>query len=136
MPQARIVHLVFMSDPKNADFYQDLFSFLGWSVMYRGDDMLGLVGPDDFSVWFGRPLNAAVNDHDGPGLNHLALGVPAQSDVDDMVAYLQRKGVPALFETPRHRPEFAGAEDQTYYQVMFESPDRILFEVVYSGPKQ
>jgi hypothetical protein len=25
--------------------------------------------------------------------------------------------------------------DKTYYQVMFESPDRILFEVVYTGLK-
>jgi hypothetical protein len=31
----------------------------------------------------------------------------------------------------RHRPEFAQGEDQTYYQVMFASPDRILLEVVY-----
>ncbi len=38
--------------------------------------------------------------------------------------------------TPRHRPEFSQGPDQTYYQVMFESPDRVLFEVVYTGPKQ
>jgi hypothetical protein len=40
-----------------------------------------------------------------------------------------------LFETPRHRPEFS-SEDSTYYQIMFESPDRILLEFVYTGPKQ
>ena len=40
-----------------------------------------------------------------------------------------------LFETPRHRPDFARSADQTYYQVMFEIPDHILLEVVYTGRK-
>jgi hypothetical protein len=35
-----------------------------------------------------------------------------------------------------HRPEFSMSTEETYYQVMFESPDRILFEVVYTGTKQ
>lgn len=72
--------------------------------------------------------------YDGPGMNHLALEVPAQSDVDAAAAYLAERGVPALFGTPRHNPEFSSAE-RTYYQVMFESPDHILFEIVYMGPK-
>jgi hypothetical protein len=50
-------------------------------------------------------------------------------------ACLQQHGIQALFDTPRHRPEFCSSPDNTYYQVMFESPDRILFEVVYTGPK-
>ena len=41
-----------------------------------------------------------------------------------------------LFETPRHRPEFAESDGHTYYQVMFASPDGILFEIVYVGPKE
>jgi hypothetical protein len=35
-----------------------------------------------------------------------------------------------------HRPEFASSEAGTYYQVMFRSPDGILFELVYIGPRQ
>ena len=27
------------------------------------------------------------------------------------------------------------SESETYYQVMFESPDKVLFEVVYTGAK-
>ena len=54
---------------------------------------------------------------------------------DDVVAYLQGKGVATLHETPRHRPEFTGDPAQTYYQVMFVSPDGIQFEIVYTGPK-
>ena len=61
--------------------------------------------------------------------------MPAPADVDETVEFLRNLGVTLLFDTPRHRPEFAGGEDQTYYQVMFETPDRILLEVVYIGPK-
>jgi hypothetical protein len=63
------------------------------------------------------------------------VSVEKQSDVDETVTYLKAHGVPVLFETPRHRAEFSGGGN-TYYQVMFESPDKILFEVVYTGPKQ
>ena len=62
--------------------------------------------------------------------------MPAQADVDAAAAFLTARGVQHLFETPRHRPDFAHGEDTTYYQVMFESPDRILFEIVYTGPKE
>ena len=67
--------------------------------------------------------------------NHLGIGTVAPADVDALASYLTERGVELLFETPRHRPEFTGSEDQTYYQVMFETPDRILVEVVYTGPK-
>jgi hypothetical protein len=50
------------------------------------------------------------------------------------VAYLTARGVAPLFNTPCHRPEFARDEQSTYYQVMFETPDRILIEIVYIGP--
>jgi hypothetical protein len=67
-------------------------------------------------------------------MNHLGISVAAQADVDAAVEFLQQRKIASLFETPRHRPEFSAGSDQTYYQVMFESPDRILFEVVYTGP--
>ena len=135
MPQSAIGHLVYFIDTKNAPFYRDLLKYLGWSVMYEGDAMLGLVGPHDVSLWFGAALKDLTTDYDGRGLNHLALSVPAQGDVDAMAAYLSEHGIAALFETPRHRPEFVQDPAQTYYQVMFVSPDGIQFEIVYTGPK-
>ena len=56
-------------------------------------------------------------------------------DVDEAVTFLLAKNIPALFDTPRHRPEFSIGPDDTYYQVMFETPDKILIEIVYIGPK-
>ncbi|MGI8926713.1 MAG: hypothetical protein ACR2HN_08740 [Tepidiformaceae bacterium] len=68
-------------------------------------------------------------------MNHLGIAAESQAAVDAVVQYLGEHSLKPLFETPRHRPEFAVSETATYYQVMFESPDRVLLEVVYTGPK-
>lgn len=135
MNQSSLGHLQINITPKNVTFYKDLFGMLGWKVLYEDDNTLGLGGAQGASVWFVSPAKAVKNDYDGPGVNHLGISVKAQVDVDETVAYLKAHGVQSLFDTPRHRPEFSAGPDDTYYQVMFESPDRVLFEVVYAGPK-
>jgi catechol 2,3-dioxygenase-like lactoylglutathione lyase family enzyme len=132
--QTGLNHLLIGVKPVNLGFYKDLFGFLGWNTIYDGDGMLGLSGKGETSLWFGTEVKAVANDYDGPGVNHLGIGAESIADVDATCAYLKEHRVPALFETPRHRPEFS-EEGKTYYQVMFESPDKILFEVVYVGPK-
>ena len=133
--QTHLAHIQFNVRPANVPFYRDLMAFLGWRTIYDGDGMLGVAGRHGESLWFLGQAKEVANDYDGPGMNHLGIGAAAQADVDAVAAYLAERGVAALFETPRHRPEFSGSAEQTYYQVMFESPDRILFEVVYTGPK-
>ena len=129
-------HLQINIDPANVGFYRDLFAFLQWSTIYDGDGMIGVGDANNASLWFGGyENNGATNDYDGIGVNHIALGVSAQKDVDAAADYLTSKNVEHLFETPRHRPEFGMADGQTYYQVMFKSPDNLLFEIVYIGPK-
>ena len=130
--QSRLQHIQLNVRPQNLPFYRDLFAALGWNTIHADDGMLGVGGDNDLSLWFVGIVKDVANDYDGPGVNHLAIGVDSIADVDTMVDYLRGKSVAALFETPRHRPEFAG-EGSTYYQVMFESPDRILLEVVYTG---
>lgn len=134
--QTHLGHIQVNVSSENLDFYRDLFSFLEWPTIYEGDGMLGVSGKSNDSVWFIGGAKDVANDYDGPGMNHLGIGAGSQADVDAVVDYLQGRGVECLFETPRHRDDFAQADDQTYYQVMFESPDRVLFEVVYTGPKQ
>jgi len=104
-------------------------------VLAEEPNMLGIAAADGMSLWFTEPLKDVSNDYDGVGMNHLAIAVGAQSDVDETASYLRAHNVKALFDTPRHRPEFCSGPEHTYYQVMFESPDRILFEVVYTGVK-
>jgi len=133
--QTHLAHIQFNVRQDNLPFYRDLMTFLGWQTLYETPDMLGVAGQSGDSLWFIGHAKEVVNDYDGPGMNHLALSAATQADVDVAVDYLAQQGVALLFETPRHRPEFAQDADQTYYQVMFESPDRLLFEVVYTGPK-
>jgi catechol 2,3-dioxygenase-like lactoylglutathione lyase family enzyme len=133
--QSTIGHLQINIDLANLKFYKELFPFMGWKVIYDDTEMLGVADINKSSLWFGSPIKKLVNDYDGYGMNHLAISVPSQADVDLVVDYLGLHGVKCLFETPRHRPEYSG-KGNTYYQVMFESPDHILFEVVYTGPKE
>ncbi|KPV53971.1 hypothetical protein SE17_06545 [Kouleothrix aurantiaca] len=133
--QTKFGHLVFSIDTENTAFYRDLFAFLEWQVLYDGEGMLGVGDSNGVSLWFGSATKSAANDYDGPGMNHFAVSTAAQADVDAAVAYLAERGIAPLFETPRHRPDFTFDEASTYYQVMFETPDRILVEIVYTGPK-
>ncbi|MFN0093834.1 MAG: VOC family protein [Dehalococcoidia bacterium] len=129
-------HAVYCIDMANAGFYRDLLTFLGWSPIFETPDILGFGDAAGVSLWFGAVTKDVANHYDGPGLNHLAFAAASQADVDAVVARLGEMGAAPLFETPRHRPEFGMGEGQTYYQVMFASPDELLFEVVYTGPKQ
>ena len=135
MIESHIGHVVYNISPSNAKFYQDLMTFLGWRPIFEQEGFLGVADKNGASLWFMGMAKPVNNDYDGPGANHLALSVPKPADVDAAVAYLTEHHVAPLFETPRHRPEFSRSEHDTYYQVMFESPDRILFEIVYTGPK-
>jgi catechol 2,3-dioxygenase-like lactoylglutathione lyase family enzyme len=137
MAKGNLGHLQVNIHLQNMHFYQDLFDFLEWKVLYNDENMLGVADEHGVSLWFGEPIKKTVaNDYDGIGTNHIAISVLSQADVDAAVEFLKKHQVAALFDTPRHRPDFCSTEAITYYQVMFESPDHILFEVVYIGPKQ
>jgi catechol 2,3-dioxygenase-like lactoylglutathione lyase family enzyme len=133
--QTQLSHLLFNVQPENLPFYTDLLAHLGWKTLYAGDGMLGVGDKNGVSLWFGSQIKQVSNDYDGPGLNHVAIGTTSTEDVDRAAAYLTERDVELLFETPRHRPEFSQSPDHTYYQIMFETPDRILVEIVYIGPK-
>jgi hypothetical protein len=134
MIKSTVGHIEFKIDPQSLPFYKGLFDYLGWSVLYEEPGVLGVGNEQGTSLWFSGATKKVNNDYDAPGMNHLGISVTAQSDVDGVVAYLKEQQVKPLFETPRHRPEFCSSPDKTYYQVMFETPDRILLEVVYTGP--
>lgn len=133
--QTHLGHMQFNIQPENMAFYKDLLTFAGWQTLVASPEMLALADKHGASLWFVGQTKAVVNDYDGPGMNHIALHTTAQADVDAVARYLADRGVELLFETPRHRPEFSQDAEHTYYQVMFETPDRILVEVVYLGPK-
>ena len=133
--QSTLSHIQVNVAPENLNFYQELFASLGWNTVYQDDSMLGVAGANNASIWVIGNAKTVDNDYDGPGVNHLGIGVGAQADVDTAAKFIAARNIEHLFETPRHRPDFSGDGPDTYYQVMFESPDRVLFEIVYSGPR-
>ncbi|MBE0698823.1 MAG: hypothetical protein IH586_18040, partial [Anaerolineaceae bacterium] len=107
MIQAKFGHIQINIQAKNLPFYKDLFAFLGWSTLLDDPMMLGVGSGLTDSLWFAGGANEARNDYDGCGMNHLGLMVQGQNEVDQMVEYLRERNIAALFETPRHRPEFS-----------------------------
>jgi len=135
MQNAPLGHMQFNVDADNLPFYRDLLTFLEWRLLGEWPGMIGLGSESGQSLWFSGQVKDVSNDYDGPGLNHLAFAAASMADVDEAVHWLQAHDVATLFETPRHRPDFSSDEQSTYYQVMFETPDRMLMEIVYIGPK-
>ncbi len=132
---AQFGHIQFNVRSENLTFYKDLLAFAGWRTLVDSPEYLGVGQTNGSSLWFAACAKESNNDYDGLGMNHIALHVSSQAEVDEAAAYLASRDIPALFETPRHREEFSHGPDHTYYQVMFESPDHILFEIVYIGAK-
>jgi catechol 2,3-dioxygenase-like lactoylglutathione lyase family enzyme len=120
----------------NFPFYRDLLTFLGWESIEDDEHTIAFGDSNRSSLWFQAIDSNAMSDYDALGMNHLAIHTSTQADVDTVAAWLTERGVAHLFDTPSHRPEFTWEEGQTYYQVMFETPDRVLIEVVYIGPLQ
>jgi catechol 2,3-dioxygenase-like lactoylglutathione lyase family enzyme len=133
--QSKLGHLQVNVNPSNISFYKNLFGFLGWESIADEPEMFAAMVEGGASLWFMAGLKPQTTDYDGYGVNHIAIQVSAQKDVDSAVDYLKQNKIVCLFETPRHRPDFANKPTNTYYQVMFESPDHILFEIVYMGKK-
>lgn len=132
--KTKLGHMQFNIRPENQAFYRDLFTLLGWQTLHEAEGIIGVGDENGVSLWFAGVATDVANDYDGPGMNHLAVAAPSQAEVDATVTFLRENNVECLFETPRHNPEFS-SEESTYYQVMFTSPDNILLEVVYTGPK-
>ena len=120
---------------KNNKFYKDLMEFLGWDIIFEKENTLGYKSKTNGDIWFCDSLKNELSDYDNFGLSHIAIRVDKQEDIDHIVEFLKSKGTKLLFDTPRHRPEFTSQKDETYYQVIFETPDKIQIEIVYIGFK-
>ncbi|MDA1317261.1 MAG: hypothetical protein O3B87_04525 [bacterium] len=133
--KSHLYHLQLNIDFKNLKFYKDLFEFMGWSTIVEGEEVAGYSSGEQGDLWLVKSDSNKSQDYDDIGLNHIALRVDSVAYVDSIKDFLEKKQVKMLFDTPRHRPEFAWTPTGTYYQIMFKSPDNILFEVVYIGEK-
>jgi hypothetical protein len=109
---------------------------MGWKVIFEDNNVAGFKSDQAGDLWFVQTIHDENSNYDAKGVNHISLRVDQLGDVDSVKDYLEKQKIIMLFDTPRHRPEFAASESETYYQIMFESPDKILFEVVFVGSRE
>ncbi len=129
-------HLQININYSHVEFYKKLMAFLGGLAIFEQKYVIGFKSESNGDLWFTKSLKVRLNDYDNIGVNHISIRVENQKDIVETAAFLKKQKTNCLFKTPRHRPEFSSSNNETYYQVMFESPDKILFEVVYIGPKK
>jgi catechol 2,3-dioxygenase-like lactoylglutathione lyase family enzyme len=134
--KSHFYHAQINIDFKNIEFYKNLMSVLGWDIIFETNGLIGFKSKTSGDLWFADTKNKVPADYDAIGVNHLSIRVDEQKDVDTIVNFLKEQTIDSLFHTPRHRPEFSSLENETYYQVIFETPDKIQLEIVYIGEKK
>lgn len=135
MIKGTVNHLQINVNTLNFRFYKDFMEKMGFELIMEEPDILGYKSNNNVSLYFTSPIINSDGNYDTIGFNHLGISVPNMADVNEMVGWVREHDIEPLFETPRHRPEFAEDEDSAYYQLMFESPDKILIEIFYIGKK-
>ncbi len=137
MMQSHFYHVQINIDySKNSQFYRELMTFLGWSVIFENDKIAGYKSSASGDIWFVDSIDKETVSYDKIGINHISIRVGTQANLDQTIDFLKAKSIETLFNTPRHRPEFTSNDKETYYQIIFETPDKIQFEIVYIGPKE
>ena len=114
--KARLGHLVFFGDPQNVGFYKDLFEFLEWKTIYDEAGIFGTTDGNGCDLWFEGESNGARNDHDGDGLNHLAVITESQADVDTAVAHLKARALRCFSGRPAIGPNTPKAKTTSITQ--------------------
>src|SRR5438105_4240511 len=117
--KSHFYHTEIIIDFSNLSFYKNLMSFLGWNIIFEKDNVIGFKSGKNGDIWFKRTLKNEHSNYDNIGVNHLAIRVEQHNDIDEIANFLQKHNIRPLYETPKHRPEFASSNKDTYYQIMF-----------------
>ena len=113
--QSHIGHIQFNVEAANLPFYRDLTAFLGWQTLYDTAEFIG-VRPERHEPLVHRLCQAGQQRLQRPRPEPPCLQRAGAGGC--RCRGRPHPGVAHLFETPRHRPDFAHGEDTTYYQVM------------------
>ena len=130
--RASVYHLQINVRDANASlpFYRALLGYLEYRVTHEQAGVLGMSN-DTTDFWLcATPVDRRrqAPHRKNPGLNHVALRVPARADVDRFHdEFLKPRGIPVLYGGPRDYPDYRPG----YYAVFFEDPDRLKLEVVH-----
>lgn len=132
--KSQLGHLVYLihNYDKNIDIYKKLFAYFEFPITTEFPGGIGAKINDTpyQSLWILEATEKTPNHRDSNGMNHIGFTVATAADVDLFtLEFLNANNISPLFNTPARRPEFEHP-DSGYYQVMFELPGDILFEVV------
>lgn len=132
--KSQLGHLVYLIHDfnTNIEIYKFLFAYFDFPVTneFPGGIGVKITAEPYQSLWILEATEKQLNHRDSNGLNHIGFTVATAAQVDQFTEeFLKLHNVKPLFDTPRRRPDFEHG-DSGYYQVMFELPGGILFEVV------
>ena len=131
MTNSNINHLVyFIHDFEiNKSLYIKFFEYIGHTLIWENENFF-CINANAISIYFGNATTKIKNDRDSNGLNHIAFSVNSKNVITNIIDnFLKPNNIELLFGTPKSRPEFS-EDDSDYYQIMFELPGDILFEIV------
>lgn len=114
---------------RSSEFWGWLLTTLGYEPLQEWDEGISWTlrgaGRAAYVALVQAPEGAADLDRRSVGLNHLAFGVDAPAQVDEITDELHARGARVLYED---RHPYAGGEG--HYAVFFEDPDGLKVEVV------
>ncbi|GBC86614.1 hypothetical protein HRbin12_00611 [bacterium HR12] len=110
-------------------FYREVLGHLGLRELDRGEDWVSFGDASGYLtlVQTAEPFLYHGFHRKRIGVNHLALRAPSREAVDEFHAWLRERRIPVLYGGPLDQ----GTEDDPYYAVYFEDPDRFKLEYVY-----
>jgi catechol 2,3-dioxygenase-like lactoylglutathione lyase family enzyme len=112
-------------------FYKDMLTFLGLEIVAEHEGELVGASDGHATYYFYRTDEDKRHfpyNRDGTGLNHLALHVQSDAEVDRFISeFMKPRGIEPQWGTPRTRPDYG----HPYYQVMFEDPEGLAIEVFH-----
>ena len=115
---------------RSIPFYRELFGYFEYKTIMETRDLLAVSnGSTDFwMIETPREHRGTPFHRKNTGLNHVAFGVRARTDVDRFVTeFMTPRGLTPLYDSPREYAEYRPG----YYGVFFEDPDRLKLEVAH-----
>ncbi len=110
-------------------FYREVLGHLGLRELDRGEGWVSFGEDGSYLtlVQTAEPFLYHGFHRKRIGVNHLAIRAPSREAVDELHAWLRERRLPILYGGPLDQ----GTEDDPYYAVYFEDPDRFKLEYVY-----
>lgn len=112
---------------KSKNFYDKLFTQLGYTKVCDEIDAAGWKTPSGFGIWIEQAESKKPPyKFSAPGIHHFCFKASSEKEVDKIYQFLLQEKV-HIFDSPEHYPQYT----KDYYAVFFADPDGIKLELAY-----